>query len=306
MQRPARRAHEPWPLPVVAASAPVTEGAATRLVHDDGAVQILSWACRADCAALRAERTHSHHVISILRRGACTVRQAGRTVTVDPAAILVHRPGATYHTRHPWGFVDAGWSLAYDDAVASEVLDVCGSARKAWPPSRLVRLRGPRELAGVFAALCRIEAGAPADPLVAQGAALHLLACVHDPDAFAWSASHPARAAERALVDRACESLRARMADPVRLTDVARDCGVSEFRLYRAFRRQRGATPGAVLRDLRVAAVLDALSRGARSLADVALDAGFASHSHMTATFTRHVGGTPGGLRRAMRPSAAA
>lgn len=279
------------------------EGAVTRLVHDDGCVQILAWACRADCEALRSERTHSHHVISLLRRGACTVEQSGRTVTVDPAAVLVHRPGATYRTRHPWGFIDAGWSVAFDDAVAEEVLDACGATRRSLPPSRLVRLRGARDLADAFAALCRRESGGAADPLEAQGAALHLFACVHAPDAFAWSASDPARAAERALVDRACESLRARLGESVRLADVARDCGVSEFRLYRAFRRQRGATPGAVLRDLRVAAVLDALSRGARSLTDVALDAGFASHSHMTTTFTRHVGRTPGSVRRAMRPA---
>jgi len=289
---------DPWPLPLIPSARSVARKTRSRLLHEDDAVQIVAWACGGDCEELRAERTHSHHVVTVLRRGACTIEQGGRSVAVDAASIVVHRPGSTYVTRHPWGYVDAGWSVAYDDAIAEETLAACRAPRRPAAPSRLVHVRRLRAVADVVTALFRLEHRETTDPIDAQGAAIHLLAMVHDPDAFSWVPSDPARRAERSLVDRACESLRARLGDPVRLADVARDVGCSEFRLYRAFRRQRGTSPGAYLRSLRLAAVLDALAAGAPSLTDVALDAGFASHSHMTSTFRRHLGRTPRGVRR--------
>ncbi len=289
---PKRRPRtDPWPLPLICAGTSISKGAALRLLHDDRSVQIVAWACRDDCTELRCERTHSHHVVSLLRRGACTIRQAGRSVTVDTGTIVVHQPGSTYYTDHPYGYIDAGWSLAYDDAVAEEVIATCRARPTA--PSRLVHVRRLRDLVGVVATLFRLERTGGVDPIAAQEAGLDLFATIHDPDVFSWSPSDIARRAEQSLVDRACESLRARMSEPVKLTDVARDAGCSEFRLYRAFRRQRGTSPGAYLRDLRLVAVLDELAAGATSLADVALEHGFAHHSHMTATFRRHVGWTP-------------
>lgn len=294
---PSRRI-DPWPLPLVPSSRSVTNGAASRLVHDDGSVQIVSWACRRDCEELRSERTHSHHVVSVLRRGACTIRQGRRESTTDAATIVVHRPGATYRTGHPYGFIDAGWSLAYDHATAEEILEACGAARHPDRPTRLVHAPRLRSLARSVTTLFQLERAGAVDPIHGQEAALDLFARLHDPDVFTWSPSDPDRAAEARLVDRACEALRARLAEPVRFADVAGDAGCSEFRLYRAFRRQRGVTPGAYLRRLRLAAVLDGLAGGAESLTDLALAAGFSHHSHMTATFRSQLGRTPRDVRR--------
>jgi AraC family transcriptional regulator len=293
---PPRRV-DPWPLPIVPSSRSVANGARTSLVHDGGSVQIVSWACRRDCEELRSERTHSHHVVSLLRRGACTIRQGRFEAVTDSATIVEHRAGATYRTGHPFGFIDAGWSLAYDDAIAAEILDACGAPR--WPdrPTRLVHAPRLRLRARAVTTLFRLECAGAVDPIQAQEAALDLLARLHDPDAFAWSPSDPARAGERRLVDRACESMRARLGEAVRFADVARDAGCSEFRLYRAFRRQRGTTPGGYLRHLRLAAVLDGLSAGAESLTELALATGFSHHSHMSATFRAQLGRTPQDVR---------
>ncbi|MBZ0268427.1 AraC family transcriptional regulator [bacterium] len=288
---------DPWPLPIVPSSRSVTNGARSRLVHDDGSVQIVSWACQRDCEELRSERTHSHHVVSVLRRGACTIRQGRREVTTDAATIVEHRPGATYRTGHPFGFIDAGWSLAYGGATAAEILETCGAPRRPERPTRLVHAPRLGALAGAVTTLFRLERTGAVDPIHAQEAALDLLARLHDPGVFAWSPSDPARHAEGRLVDRACDALRKRLGEAVRFADIARDAGCSEFRLYRAFRRQRGTTPGAYLRRLRMVAVLDGLSAGADSLTELALATGFSHHSHMSAVFRAQLGRTPRDVR---------
>jgi transcriptional regulator GlxA family with amidase domain len=49
---------------------------------------------------------------------------------------------------------------------------------------------------------------------------------------------------------------------------------------------------------LRLALVLDRLRQGANDLADVALEAGFSHHSHMTSACRTLLGHTPSGLRK--------
>ncbi len=292
---------DPWPLPRIPVPGSVTKGAETALLHDNGCVQIISWACRHDCEELRAERTHSHHVISILKRGACTIEQAGRSATIDTASVVVHRPGATYRTRHPYGLIDAGWSLAYDEETAAEILSTLHANRTPDRPSRLVAVRRHRAFTAPLTTLFRLDRTPAFDSFAAQEAALHLFTLVHDPDAFSWSPSDPARRSDRILVDRACEAMRAHTGDPLRLRDVAVAIGCSEFGIYRAFRRQRGMTPGEYLRRIRLAAVIEGLAGGAESLTDLALETGFASHSHMTAVFRRHFGRTPRSVRSEIR-----
>jgi AraC-like DNA-binding protein len=52
------------------------------------------------------------------------------------------------------------------------------------------------------------------------------------------------------------------------------------------------------LQRLRVAAALERLAGGAADLTDLALDLGYSSHSHFTASFRSEVGTTPSRARR--------
>ena len=53
--------------------------------------------------------------------------------------------------------------------------------------------------------------------------------------------------------------------------------------------------------QLRLRHALERVAEPAADLASVALDLGFASHSHFTAAFRRAYGRTPGDFRRAAR-----
>jgi AraC family transcriptional regulator len=55
------------------------------------------------------------------------------------------------------------------------------------------------------------------------------------------------------------------------------------------------------VRRLRVDWALRELSTSARSLSEIALDAGFADQSHFTRVFKRQVGVSPGAFRRSAR-----
>jgi AraC family transcriptional regulator len=126
-------------------------------------------------------------------------------------------------------------------------------------------------------------------PLTAQGLAMELVA-----------ATGRAREAEHGAAPRWLAEVRAllhdRFAEPMGLDQVASAVGVHPAHLARVFRRHLRCTVGEYIRRLRVEAACREIARGERSLAQIALDAGFADQSHLTRTFRRLMGVTPGGF----------
>ena len=98
------------------------------------------------------------------------------------------------------------------------------------------------------------------------------------------------------------EAVRERLArsfrNRVTLGALAQAVGCSPFHLSRAFRSVTGSTIHEHLMRLRVRTTLEDLTTGA-SLSDVALAAGFSSHSHFTAAFRRAFGTPPSRAFRA-------
>ena len=89
-------------------------------------------------------------------------------------------------------------------------------------------------------------------------------------------------------------------ADPAadhRLSEVARIAGCSEFHFARLFRQETGQSVRGYRRRLRTRLALKLISEGQHDLTTVALDCGFSTHSHMTATFQTELGRTPSATR---------
>lgn len=78
---------------------------------------------------------------------------------------------------------------------------------------------------------------------------------------------------------------------------LARAVGLSPFTLCRAFRARTGQTLTRYRDDIRLRLALDRLRDPAVDLTDLALDLGYASHSHFTARFRRHFGLVPSAVR---------
>jgi AraC family transcriptional regulator len=80
------------------------------------------------------------------------------------------------------------------------------------------------------------------------------------------------------------------------LADLAAEAGVHPAHLSRAFRRRFGMTVCEYSRKLRLEWAAARLIEE-RSLAQIAVEAGFADQSHFTRSFRRHFGVTPGRYR---------
>jgi AraC-like DNA-binding protein len=94
-----------------------------------------------------------------------------------------------------------------------------------------------------------------------------------------------------------------RLADAVHLDDIAAVSGLPPFRLFRAFSRAMGMTPHEYQRQARVrrAIALIRTTPGGGALSDIAAATGFADQAHLTRTFRRMLGVTPGAYRTATR-----
>src|SRR5262249_3039110 len=88
-----------------------------------------------------------------------------------------------------------------------------------------------------------------------------------------------------------------RVAENVRLDDLAQVADMSRFHLIRLFRERYGVTPFAFQRNLRVDRARAALKL-AEPLADAAAEPGFADQSHLGRAFRAVMGATPGQYRQ--------
>jgi AraC-like DNA-binding protein len=85
------------------------------------------------------------------------------------------------------------------------------------------------------------------------------------------------------------------------LRNVAREVGLSAYHVCRLFRRVTGITLHQYRLRLRLREALTGVVDSGRSLTDIALDAGFSSHSHFTGKFHHEFGATPSSLRGPFR-----
>ncbi len=92
--------------------------------------------------------------------------------------------------------------------------------------------------------------------------------------------------------------LHAHFRDKPTLEQIAAAVGLHPVHLCRAFPQRFGVTLGAYLRALRVDCAARQLVATERSLADIALDAGFSSQAHLTRELKKHLGTTPAAYRR--------
>ncbi len=88
-----------------------------------------------------------------------------------------------------------------------------------------------------------------------------------------------------------------RLADPMHLRQVAAEVGISPYHLCRTFYRTTGTTLHDYRQNLRLRCSLESVVDSTRPLVDIALEAGFSSHSHFTNSFRREFLQTPSALR---------
>jgi AraC-like DNA-binding protein len=102
-------------------------------------------------------------------------------------------------------------------------------------------------------------------------------------------------------VDRARDIIARDFTRPLTLDGLARDAGCSPFHLGRLFRRSTGITLHRAVVRLRLREGLERLLDEPGNVARIALDTGFASHSHFSDAFRAEYGCPPSEARRLRR-----
>jgi AraC family transcriptional regulator len=97
---------------------------------------------------------------------------------------------------------------------------------------------------------------------------------------------------------RACDFMLEHLAEDICLDDLADLTGLTCKHFARAFKQSTGLPPHQYLIAQRIEAAKRCLVDARASLADIALECGFADQSHFTATFRKVVGVPPGAWRR--------
>lgn len=102
------------------------------------------------------------------------------------------------------------------------------------------------------------------------------------------------------IVRKATSFMKRKLADPIRITDIAAAAGTSASRLHEAFVARRAATPHARLIALRLDAAERLLADPRLSIADAAIGSGHADQSALTRIMRRERGATPAAVRRVL------
>lgn len=97
---------------------------------------------------------------------------------------------------------------------------------------------------------------------------------------------------------RIAREIDARLDQPMTVAMLAALADMRETRFLHAFKRQTGMSPYRYVLHKRLERATGMLTGSSVPLAEVALATGFADQAHMTASFARHYGRTPGEVRR--------
>ena len=107
---------------------------------------------------------------------------------------------------------------------------------------------------------------------------------------------------EKKAIQQARQYIDERFAQGVSLSDLAQYVALSPYYLLRAFCAQVGMPPYAYLESIRIQHTQKFIEAG-KPLAAIAAEVGFSSQSHMTRSFKKIIGVTPGQYARQIRES---
>lgn len=241
---------------------------------------------------------HAHDTacFALLTGGAIRIRMRGTEFVArrgDLYAIDADAPHAG------WPVDDAGWTQRTLYVDVAHLRALTGDARAAGGPGGVVGpiIRDPALCAALFDVHCSSELHGPSlqrDERYLAFAARLVGRHLKEGAGVAATPREPrAVAAARSFLDE-------RIGEQLHLEEIAAAAGLPPFRLFRAFSRETGMTPHEYQRQARVRRAMQMIRHGG-ALSDIAAATGFADQAHLTRTFRRMLGVTPGAYKTATR-----
>jgi AraC family transcriptional regulator len=261
------------------------------------------WRCAGHDTPRRREEWCQDDRIVVTRRGAWELEIAGSARLADPMNVTFWNRGAHFRVRHPVPGGDE-CTVFRPTALGEQALRELSPSRNA-PESGPTFVRRSRLIDGQAYLLHRRalerarRAHSEADPIAVEEPALAFLDLVAAEDT-ARARTEPARGISR-YVDRARDIVASDFLKPLTVEGIARGAQCSPFHLSRLFRRATGVTLYRAVVRMRLRSALERLLDEPANVARIALDSGFASHSHFADAFRAEYRCSPSearGLRR--------
>lgn len=257
--------------------------------------------CSPEFPGFRRAGRIRNHVIAFPRTVVWIDREGERPFVSDPSTAVLHTPGREYERGVLSGEGDETDWIAVAEPVVREIV-----ARHS-PRDAEAATAFPCGRATVPATLYRAQrqlfAGAAdpdVDPLRLEESAIGVVAAVIA-EVYAAGGPRPLRGPRtptrrdgtRDLVEDAKALLALTLTENLSVRAIAARLHVSPFHLCRTFRAATGRTLHAHRRDLRLRHALGLVPTRRGALSALALDLGFHSHAHLTASFRKAFGVAP-------------
>lgn len=268
-------------------------------------VSLQDFRCRAHVEPLGPEETHPTHGIVFVRQGVFGRAVGDETLVADANHVLFFNAGEPYRYSHPLSGGDDCTVIAVDTDRARELIahHAPRDAERRERPFALGHgLSSPRAARLHYELLGLVRRDAPrlaVEDAVAEladeaiGAAYRTCGAGRGRE----PSSAAARRRARDLAEAVKVTLNDRGESPPSLGELARSHGCSPFHLSRTFRRAVGVSLRRYAGRLRTRLAAVRLAAGAHDLTALALDLGYADHSHFTNAFRREWGLPPSRFR---------
>jgi AraC family transcriptional regulator len=261
-------------------------------------ISIDDWRCAGNDTAGRHTEWCEDDRIVITRRGLWELDIHGVPSLADGTTATLWNRNTEYRVRHPARGGDQctifRLTAAGTRALNEERELRGGTHRGATFSRRALPLDGAAYLLHRTLLRAARDGAARHDPVALEEPAFELIRrlCL-DSDREPQAAG-----GNRDLVARVREIIACGFAEPLSVEFIARSVGCSAFHLSRIFRRETGLTLHRAIVRLRLREGLERLLDEPLQISRIALDVGFASHSHFTDAFRAEYGRSPQQVRR--------
>jgi AraC-like DNA-binding protein len=270
-------------------------------------ISVVDFRCCARVEAEGPEEPNPTHSIVFVRMGIFRRMRRRETLLADPNHVVFFNAEEPYRYAHPLPGGDDCTILAVEPQRAIELVAryAPGDGEHPERPFRLGHaLSSPRAVAlhwELLDLVCRPAAGLAPEEVLANLADEAVRCAYRTPagEASREDLPSPARRRRNERVEAAKLAISEHLDAPPSLSTLASLLDCSPFHLSRAFHTLVGLSLRSYLRRLRARVAAERLASGARDLTGLALDLGYADHSHFTNSFRREWGVPPSTFRAA-------
>ncbi len=252
-----------------------------------------------------AEEVAGASEIVLPRYGVFVRRDRFGRKLADPASVMLFEKNKPFEIEHPVQQHDTSTVLSLSDRFVDELRTLPGQELSTFFELGLVPTT-PGIAMAHHNLLSTVADDTVAESVELEEKALLLVADVfqhfQEVSSIAAARKHgnykESKSPGYEIANDAALCLNRNFRDRLLLENIAASVGCSPYYLCRTFKNWNGHTLHQHLTALRMSAALELLSNSRRAITEIALELGYSSHSHFSATFGKIFGITPKSFRK--------